>query len=280
MSRHRESYEHGVHIVVVNVHPESQLKVGTRIEVRDLPVTIGRSLEAEVRLADSTVSREHARLEWCDGKHWVKALSSRSKVWVDKVQVDKGARVVFPGSGSFLQLGGVLLQVIASAPTEPFQRPLAPLTPQDALLYVECTDEAVVIRLGGKDVPLHRGPAFIVAALAARPNEAVHESEILLAGGGDPDRALERNLNQMITYARTAIASVLESDEALLKRLAAAVRLAAEARGDAWANEPDPSPRCPRQLARQLIKNQRNFGYSLRLLDDSLCFVDHRTPRI
>lgn len=276
MSQCRESYEYGVHIVVVNVHQESSLAVGKRFEVRELPVTLGRSLEAGVRLADNTVSREHARLDWQNGRLWVEALSPRSKVWVDKVQVHAGQRVEFAGPDSFLQLGGVLLRVIASASTEPFQRPLAPPTSHDALLHIERTDDAVLIRLGGKDVQLHRGPAFVVAALAARPNEVVHESEILLDGSDDPDRALDRNLNQMITYARNALAEVLQGDDELLEATAEAVRVAAAARGDAWANEPDPSPRCPRLLVRQLIKNQRGFGYSLRLLDSSMTFIDHR----
>lgn len=276
VTQNGETYEFGVHIVVVSVHQGSNLAVGKRYEVRNFPVTLGRSLDAGVRLSDNTVSREHARLELSNGKLFVEAVSVRAKIWVNKEQVFGGDRIELTGTDTFLQLGGVLLRVTASPPTEPFQHPLAPPVSLESLLYVERTVDAVWMRLGGKDLQIHRGPAFIFAALAARPNEPIHESELLLAGGGDPDRALERNLNQMVTYVRNAIATVLESDDALRERVLHEAIEAARSCGDHWFTEDDALDLSPRMVARQLIKNQRNFGYTLRLPPHAVTVLDRR----
>lgn len=275
-------YAYGVTIVVVSAREQSELTVGQHMEVRTFPIVMGRSLDAGVWLADSTVSREHALLDVVDGQLMLHALSTSSKVWVNNELLPSGERIAFEANDTYVQLGGVLLRLNASVPTEPFQTPLAAPMPRedltrDALVHIDIAQDAVVITLGGKLVQLHRGPAFVVAALAKTANSIANEADLLLVDGTAPDRALDRNLNQMITYARNALAKTLNSDPALRERVILAMREAAEAAGDEQVLRAIDDPALPnRDLTRFLVKNQRSFGYVLRLLPSDVAVTDLR----
>lgn len=277
MTQEKESYEFGVHIVVVSVHPDSHLRVGTRYELRQFPVTLGRSLDAGVLISDMTVSREHAHLELEDGRLWLHAVSERAMVWVNHEQIRPGTRVELSHRETFVQLGGVLLKANLSPPTEPFQRTLQPPSLRTPLLRIEWTDETVLIALDGKEVSLHRGPSYVLSTLAMQANESVREDTLLLASSdADPDRALGRNLNQLVTYARNALASILEGDDGLRALVQEEVLNASVERGDTWSKEVDVQALDARKLVRQLIKNIRNYGYALRLPPEVVEIIDHR----
>lgn len=269
--------DYGITISVVRAHEASSLVVGQQMEVRTFPVVLGRSLDAGVRLADRTVSREHALLDVQGGRLRLVPLSDTGKVWVDNRALTPGEGMFLEANDTYVQLGGVLLRIDASVPTEPFQQTLAAPTLCESLLHFEIAQEAVVITLGGKLVPLHRGPAFILAALAATSNVIVNEAELLLVGGGQHDRALERNLNQLITYARTALAKSLDSDPLVAARVIDAMRTAALEAGDSGLLSSVSAPGLSgRDVARHLIRNQRNFGYVLRLPAAMITIADHR----
>lgn len=267
-----EPNELGVHIVVIRVHDESSLAVGKRFEARHFPLMLGRSLDADLPLGDVTVSRAHARIEVGGDRLVVEAISHRAKVWLNKNRIAPGERVPLPAGTAYLQLGGVLLEVNTSPATAPYIGTMTP--PDDApppLFLVEKLDSAVRVIVGDRPLRLHRGPTHVLWALAKRPNEPVADSTILLANEDEPDRALGRNLNQMVTYARNAIAEVLDEDATIREELVAAMREAAAARGDdAAVATLDKPRRSSRELTRLLVRNQRNFGYMLGLLPEAV----------
>lgn len=268
MSESHALFEYGVSVVVIKARPQSTLTLGQHFEVRSFPVVLGRALDAGVRLADNTVSREHARLEMREGQLFLVALSDSSKVWVDQVLVNVGERVALTLPESLVQLGGVLLRVHLSEPTAPFQEQFdvmdAP-APR-GLLHIEVSGDGALVTLDGVEVQLHRGPAMILRALARQTNTVFPEESLLLFGEPDVEKALDRNLNQLVTYIRNGLKPVLMNSPATRERVMAAVRAAELERMD----ESPPFDEADTEgqvvaILRRLIRNHRRFGYSLRL---------------
>lgn len=265
--------EFGVSIVVIKARPQSPLKIGQHYDVRSFPIVLGRSLDAGVRIADNTVSREHARLELVDGRLELVALSTASNVWVNQTLLTVGQRVILDPSQALVQLGGVLLRIDSSEPTTPFQETLqAPSLPnQRGLLHISVGSEGMHVELGGHDVQLHRGPANVLLAMARQPNTVLAEETLLLFGESSVERALERNLNQLVTYIRNALRSAIQHDVAIRQRVLEAMRKAEMQRGEEILSDFDISDD---SLARRLIKNHRRFGFSLRLPSESVTIVE------
>ena len=55
-------------------------------------VTVGRDPGSDVVLADSTVSREHAMIEYCEGQWWLQPAESAGPTWVNGRPVEPGQR--------------------------------------------------------------------------------------------------------------------------------------------------------------------------------------------
>jgi pSer/pThr/pTyr-binding forkhead associated (FHA) protein/DNA-binding CsgD family transcriptional regulator len=79
---------------------------GGRLLLRPRSYTIGRTAEADLLLADRSVSRLHARLDYQLGGYHIQDNSSRHGVYVDSVRVSS-ARLTH---GCAVQIGGVLLR--------------------------------------------------------------------------------------------------------------------------------------------------------------------------
>ena len=56
-------------------------------------VTVGHDPGSDVVLSDSTVSREHARIEYCEGQWWLQPADSAGPTWVNGQPVEPGQRV-------------------------------------------------------------------------------------------------------------------------------------------------------------------------------------------
>jgi hypothetical protein len=56
-------------------------------------VTVGRDPASDVLLIDSTVSSEHAKIEYCEGQWWLQPADSAGPTWVNGQPVEPGQRV-------------------------------------------------------------------------------------------------------------------------------------------------------------------------------------------
>jgi hypothetical protein len=56
-------------------------------------VTVGRDPGSDVVLIDSTVSREHAKIEYCEEQWWLQPADSAGPTWVNGQPVEPGQRV-------------------------------------------------------------------------------------------------------------------------------------------------------------------------------------------
>ena len=56
-------------------------------------VTVGRDPGHDIVLADSTVSCEHAKIEYCEGQWWLQPADSAGPTWVNGQPVEPGQRL-------------------------------------------------------------------------------------------------------------------------------------------------------------------------------------------
>src|SRR5262249_52797443 len=81
----------------------------------DLPIIVGRDNPADLRIADQTLSREHARFTLSEGgKITVEDLGSTNGTWLNGQRVDTAELKL----GDEVVLGGVLASVHALGPSE------------------------------------------------------------------------------------------------------------------------------------------------------------------
>lgn len=81
---------------------------GERVDVEQA-VTIGRSPECDLQLADSFLSSRHARLARDDGDLSIEDLGSTNGTYVNQELID--GRVLLT-KGDIVQVGGVLFEVV------------------------------------------------------------------------------------------------------------------------------------------------------------------------
>jgi hypothetical protein len=55
--------------------------------------TVGRDPGNDIVLVDSTVSREHAKIEYCEGQWWLQPADSAGPTWVNGQPVEPGQRL-------------------------------------------------------------------------------------------------------------------------------------------------------------------------------------------
>lgn len=78
---------------------------GTRYELRDPHITVGRVPTNDIQLHDTEVSREHARLDWEDDAYWFRDLGSSNGSYVNRKAVNEYRL----SSGDQIQIGRTLL---------------------------------------------------------------------------------------------------------------------------------------------------------------------------
>lgn len=66
-------------------------RLGSRIVLSEGPVVIGRSVDVDFQISDSSISREHCRLFEEDGQYWVEDLQSTNGTWLNEERVGRSA---------------------------------------------------------------------------------------------------------------------------------------------------------------------------------------------
>jgi hypothetical protein len=56
-------------------------------------VTVGRDPASDVVLPEPSVSREHAKIEYCEGQWWLQSTDSAGPTWINGQPVEPGQRV-------------------------------------------------------------------------------------------------------------------------------------------------------------------------------------------
>jgi pSer/pThr/pTyr-binding forkhead associated (FHA) protein len=111
---------------------------GARFAIPDVPVAVGRSLEANVRIDDPCVSNIHALIERRGGELWVVDLESRNGTFVDdrlitEARLAPGMSLAFGQTRLELQVRDAASPIDTKAMKTPFRRPhLSVTAPQVA----------------------------------------------------------------------------------------------------------------------------------------------------
>lgn len=262
MGKDAESEKLGLSLVVVRTREGSEVPVGARVDVTAFPAIVGRSRFADIAFEETTVSREHLRLDLKAGELLLEPLTERAGVWWNGTKLEPASTHRVSLTDGTLQLGGLLLGVEALDVTEPFGE----IALESGLpLMVRRSGDGVAVRLFGHDVELHRGPALALWRLARHHGEWVANDALLEELDDHYDRAMSRNINQLITYIRTAIATIIE-DEGLDQQVLEVLRAFYAEREEALAEKLESLS--PRGLCRYLIRNKRGFGHRLSLGDE------------
>ena len=95
---------------------------GTEIPIRKEVLTLGRSTESDIQIHDSLISRIHCKLEWDNGKWYLRDMGSTNGTWMVGRKVDK--RVPLPLKTS-IRIGNTIFELIDiyAADTQSFTRP-------------------------------------------------------------------------------------------------------------------------------------------------------------
>lgn len=99
----------------------------TSWELRDSPMTIGRSSECDIEIRDSSVSRRHVNLAWNGGRLFVRHLSRTNPTLVNGVPVPDGEPVEVLSTDK-LQVGEACFEILLwNADGNAMTKPHAPL---------------------------------------------------------------------------------------------------------------------------------------------------------
>ncbi len=222
-------------------------------DVRAVPATggiLGRSPDADVALPSPTVSRRHASLA-LEGGGWVlRSLTRANGTFVDGRPL--GGEPVAIAEGARIQLGGVLLEVRASAGTRPYLEPLGTRSRVEPILAARWDGGHCTIHCGGRLLELEPQPARALGALLDQPGQPVHRWDILERVGR------EANLDRCMSMVRRALASALAAGSLPRHVVDEGIRATS-------ADEPDPAGMTDEALMRRLVGSLRGYGYVLRL---------------
>lgn len=246
-------------LCVVRAPEDSALSAGASFPVRNARCVLGRSPDADVVLADRTVSRQHARIDVGDSVT-VSALTSSNGTFVNRGVVEPGTPVVLPSQGAELQLGGVVLDVVILAETAPVLEPVgAALRARSSgpLLTVVWDGGQCAARCGQRDLGLTGVAARFLGQLADRPGEVVHYWDL-------QQELKTSHLAPLATSVRQALQAALTSGALDDARVRTAVQ---DLTGQATADMPGV------ELMRGLVQVRRGHGYVINLVPPDLVFV-------
>lgn len=251
----------GLSLVVVRTREGSAVPIGARVDVTAFPAVVGRSRFADIPFEEPTVSREHLRLDLKDGMLLLEPLTERAGVWWNGTKLEPSSTHRVSLVDGTLQLGGLLLGIEALDVTEPF----GDVTLESGLpLILRRSGDGVAVRLFGHEVQLHRGPALALWRLARHRGEWVANDTLLEELDDHYDRAMSRNINQLVTYIRSAIAAAIEEKELHAQVVEVLHEFYVE-RDESLSEHLDGLS--PRGLCRYLIRNKRGFGHRLSLCE-------------
>lgn len=216
--------------------------------------TVGRSPDAALPLPSATVSRRHAHLRGDGGAWQLEVLTASNGVFLDGLPVPLGgATVLRPGHQ--LQLGGVLLEVVAAREeaTHPVLTPLVGADP--VVLHARWDADRCTVRCVGRHLPLEPQPARALAVLMASAGETVHHWDLLDRLGRGA--SLERTMSKVRQGLRAAMA------EGVLPRAVVEAGVAAH-------DATPPDGLSDADLLRRFISSHRSHGYRLCLAPDQV----------
>lgn len=246
--------EASAHIVlrVVRAPEGSSLSVGATFPVPAPQAVVGRSPEADVVLADGTVSRQHLRIH-AGPPVLVEALTSSNGTFLDREPLGIGVAVPLPTPTSRLQLGGVVLAVIPLAETTPVVDPLPSLAREarsEPVLQVRWDAGQCSIRCRGRDLGLSGAPARLLGLLAEHAGEVVHHWDL--------QQELDTpHLAPLASAVRAALARTVH--EGVVPRSLFQARLISA------QIAPEAVPTDPTELMRRVVQARRGHGYVLHL---------------
>lgn len=249
------------HIVlrVVRAPEGSGLAVGATFPVRPPAAIVGRSPEADVVLADTTVSRQHVRILGGPPVR-IESLTSSNGTFVNRDRLAPGEPVLLPPS-SKIQLGGVVLVVVPMAETTPVRDPLPSVAreaPTEPVLLVRWDAGQCSVRCHGRELGLTGAAARMLGVLAEHAGEVVHHWDL--------QQELDtHHLAPLATAIRNALAAAVQEGVAPLALFQARLRGAV-----VYA---DAVPDDPTELMRRVVQARRGHGYVLHL-DPSDVVVD------
>lgn len=237
-------------LTLTTVPASSALAAGQRFGVSAEPCVIGRSPEADVLLADATVSRRHVRLRVMPGQGVeVVRLTSSNGVFIDDEAV--GERGV-ASDGARLQLGGVvmvvrvrpdLLLALAEVATAPVTHPVRATPPLQWSVVWDAGSCSVA--LDGVLLDLAPLPTKVLATLLEGAPEVVHRWDLEDRVGPGA------NLAQAVSGVRAALRARLTETQREAARAAVAARL-----GDRLTDADGVDA-----LLRRYLANKRGHGY-------------------
>ncbi|MEL6180256.1 MAG: FHA domain-containing protein [Myxococcota bacterium] len=219
------------------------------------PVVIGRTEDVDIVLAEKRVSRHHARIT-PQGDDWVLENLSRFGTYLNQLLIEEPTPIA---PGDWIQIGGVLLEVIASTtatvpatgpmdPEEQYQLPVVlTLSPEEAVLF-------------GRRLRLRPAALKALQALAHSAGQWVSFDHIAeqVWDDGFADVAY---VTKHISYVRTAMREVLEAEPTQLALVRACIRRNA----DAYTQTDTLDEREAAGVLVEFIKARRKIGYRLHL---------------
>lgn len=231
---------------------DGELAIGAVRVVTAPGAVLGRSPEVSVTLPSGTVSRRHAQIRAAATGWEVAALTRTNGTFLDGEALSAGVWTTLR-IGQRLQVGGVVLAVVAGEETRPVLTPLEQVT-DEPVLSARWDGELCTIRCMGRLLSLEPQPTRALAALMERPGVTIHRWDILEAIG-DGARV---NLDRCMSKVRRALREALE--EGVLPR-----PLVEAAVASLDADSGDLSNLEVGALMRRLVASRRGHGYLLCL---------------
>lgn len=105
--------------MTIRVRVQGPVGPATDYDLDGPEIVIGRSAGAAIVIADSRVSRQHARLVLRDGAWWVEDMGARNRALLDGTPVERATRL---RSGSRLEIGHSVLHLIGAPDASPSTR--------------------------------------------------------------------------------------------------------------------------------------------------------------
>jgi diguanylate cyclase (GGDEF)-like protein len=97
------------HAILVHIYPPGSI-MGSRHVLTDAPLLIGRGAECDIRIHDSSVSRQHVRIQHDVDGYFLKDLGSTNGTFVN----DTHATTCKLSDGDYLRVGNCIYRFLAS----------------------------------------------------------------------------------------------------------------------------------------------------------------------
>lgn len=120
---------------LVMIYPVGQW-MGTKFNLSDQPMIIGRGDECDIRISDTSVSRRHARLEKIKGEYYVLDMQSTNGTYVNDKSSQTGEPLLLK-DGDYLRIGNCIFRYLTGGNVEAdYHEEIYRLTIIDALTQI------------------------------------------------------------------------------------------------------------------------------------------------